>query len=117
MTTTYQPGTGGITEMKMSDEIVQQKVYITVNGKVVQKNVLDLSPAENQKISEEMDTFLHVARQLNPDFNDEDMQGIIERVDASGRPADDVMSYTGAHHELRREARQRFEAEIRAREQ
>jgi hypothetical protein len=98
-------------------EIVQQKVYVTQGNKVVQKNVLDLSPAENQKISEEMDTFLHVARQLNPDFNDEDMQGIIERVDASGRAADDVMSYTFAHNEIRREARQRMEDEIKAREQ
>jgi hypothetical protein len=98
-------------------EIVQQKVYVTQGNKVVQKNVLDLSPAENQKISEEMDTFLNVARQLNPDFNDEDMQGIIERVDASERAADDVMSYTFAHNEIRREARQRMEDEIKAREQ
>ncbi len=101
----------------MTDEIVQQKVFVTQGDKVIQKHVLDLTPDESGRISGAIDTFLSVKKQLNPNFADDALQPIIERVDASGRPADDVMSYTFADNEMRREARKQFEDEINAREQ
>lgn len=98
-------------------EIVQQKVYVTVGGEIVQKNVLDITPEENQNIRNAMDSFVSVTKQLNPDFNEDALQAVIEKVDAAKRPADDSMSYTFANNEMRREARKQFEAEITARDQ
>jgi len=100
----------------MSDEIVKLKVYVTHGNKVVETTVLDLTPEECQNIRAAMDQFLSVTKQLDPDFPDTALQTVIERVDASGRPADDPMSYTFANNELRREARKQLEDAIKARE-
>ena len=97
--------------------VQQQKVHLTLDGKVVTKNVLDLTLEEQQRISGAIDTFLFTTRLLTPNFDDAALQQIIEKVDVSGRPADDSLSYVFANNELRREARRRMEDEIKAREQ
>lgn len=100
--------------MENENEIPKQMVWLTEGNSVVAKAVLDLTDEEHARLRNAEDIYKYTCEQTASRVDDEEMQALIEAVDARHLPADDPTSFAIVSSEMRRKARERREAEIRA---